>query len=168
LPDGYPLAADAHTVLAQTHPCGFQEAVACTLERLDITSGGMARTYPLPAGRAPTSAVIFSPDGRLAAFQLTRATKDPRFSTGHPAPPSDVAILHLDTGQLDIVPNLELAPKTGAGLAFDNTGSSLFITLSEGDHGQLLIWQHDMSGPALVTTVPGPITGAPPLLVLNQ
>lgn len=168
LPDGFPLAADAHALLVQTAACGFQEQVACTLKRVDLATATATRTYRLPVGRGVTSLVMLSPDGRLAAFQLTRVTQDPRFSTGHPAPPSDVVILQLDTGQLDVIPHLELAPKTEAGLAFDNTGTSLFITTSEGDHGQLLIWQHGMSGPALVTTMPGPITGAPPVLVLGQ
>lgn len=168
LPAGFPLAADAHAVLVQTVGCGSQEQVACTLERVDLATATTTRSYPLPVGRGITSEVTLSPDGRLAAFRLSRATQDPRFSTGHPAPPSDVVILHLDTGELDVVPHLELAPKTEAGLAFDNIGTSLFITTSEGDHGQLLIWQHGMSGPALVTTVPGPIAGAPPLLVVGE
>lgn len=168
LPDGYPLAAGADAMLAQTTGCGLQEEVACTLKRVDLATAVTTRSYPLPVGRAITSVVILSPDGRLAAFQLARASQDPRFSTGHPAPPSDVVILHLDTGVLDVVPNLELAPKSQAGLAFDTAGTSLFITTSEGDHGQLLIWQDGMSGPARVATVPGPITGAPPLLVLGR
>jgi hypothetical protein len=168
LPDGFPLAADEHAVLLQQAAgCGFQEKVACTLERVDLATATMVRSYPLPVGRDVTSEVALSPDGNLAAFQLTRATQDPRFNTGHPAPPSDVVVLHLDTGELDVVPHLELAPKTQAGLAFDNTSASLFITTGEGDHGELLIWRHGMSGPAVVTTVPGPIAGAPPILVLG-
>ncbi len=168
LGDGYPLAADGHSVLTQPRSCGTQDTTACTLEGIDITTAKTLRTYSLPVGRAITSEVSLSADGRLASFQLTRTNQDPRFASGHPAPPSDVAILHLDTGRIDVVPGLEMAPKTQAGVAFDSTDSSIFITVSQGDHGQLLIWQTGMPGPALITTVAGPIAGPPPLLVLGQ
>jgi hypothetical protein len=108
---------------------------------------------------------VFSPSGAVAAFQLARARPDPRVTTGHPLPPADVAVLHLRTGRLDIVPGLELPPGTGAGLAFDATGSWLLATVSEGDHGELLAWRHGMPGPALVTRLPGPLMAPPPLLV---
>jgi len=116
----------------------------------------------LPAGRVPVSDAVFSPSGAVAAFQLARARPDPRFPTGHPA---DVAVLHLNTGRADIVPGLELPPGTGAGLAFDPTGNWLLATVSEGDHGELLAWRHGMPGPALMTSLPGPLMTAPPLLV---
>jgi hypothetical protein len=127
-------------------------------------TGRPRATFVLPAGRVPVSGAVFSPDGTTAAFQLTRARQDPRFATGRPYP-SDVAVLHLDTGSLDIVPGLELPPGAGAGLAFDGTGSWLLVTVSEGDHGELLAWRRGMPGPALVARLPGPFMAAPPLLL---
>jgi hypothetical protein len=108
---------------------------------------------------------VLSPSGTVAAFQLARASRDPRFTAGRPLPPADVAVLHLRTGRLDIVPGLELPPRTGAGLAFGPTGSWLLATVSEGDHGELLAWRHGMAGPALVTSLPGPLMAPPPLLL---
>ena len=118
----------------------------------------------LPPGRVPVSDAVFSPDGALAAFQLARARQDPRFSTGVPVPPSDVVVLHLYTGSLDIVPGLELPPQAQTGLAFDATGSWLLATVSEGNGGELLAWRHGMPGPALLTSLPGPLADPPPLL----
>jgi hypothetical protein len=75
-----------------------------------------------------------------------------------------VVVLHLRTGRLDMVPGLELPPGTWAGLAFDATGNWLLATVSEGSHGELLGWRQGMPGPALVTSLPGPLEGPPPLL----
>ncbi len=117
----------------------------------------------MPTG-GDLSSPVFSPDGTLAAFQLARARRDPRFAAAPLGPPSDVVVLNLRTGKLDIVPGLELPPATWAGLAFDPTGRWLLTTVSEGDHGDLLAWRPGLPGPALVTSLPGPLAEAPPLL----
>jgi len=136
----------------------------CIMESINLTTGRPTAMVELPPGRVPVSDAVFSPDGALAAFQLARARQDPRFSTGVPVPPSDVVVLHLYTGSLDIVPGLELPPQAQTGLAFDATGRWLLATVSEGDHGGLLAWRPGMPGPALVTSLPGPLDPAPPLL----
>jgi hypothetical protein len=160
---GSPLGAAAGVVLVSLPGCGAPLTNRrCTLESIGLTTGRPTATFTLPAGRVPVSDAVFSPSGAVAAFQLARARPDPRFPTGHPA---DVAVLHLNTGRADIVPGLELPPGTGAGLAFDPTGNWLLATVSEGDHGELLAWRHGMPGPALMTSLPGPLMTAPPLLV---
>ena len=118
----------------------------------------------MPAGRIPISDAVFNNGGTEAAFLLARASQDPRYTTGWPYPPADVVVLHLRTGSLDIVPGLELPPATWAGLAFDATGRWLLTTVSQGGRGELLAWRQGMPGPALVTTLPGPLVTAPPLL----
>jgi hypothetical protein len=159
------LSAQGRDLVVESQSCGIQPTpTVCTLERLDLATGHSIRKYPLPAGRQPVSGAVYSPDGRMLAFQVTETKDDPRFET--PFPPSDLAILHLDTGRLVIVPNLELAPKSSVGLAFDATGRSLLALLDEGDHGELLMWQEGMSAPALVVTVPGPFA-APPAVLLT-
>ena len=170
LGEGLPLGAADHVLLVSPHGCGATPAHAtCTLESISLTTGRPLTTVELPAGRVPASgdlpSPVFSPDGTLAAFQLARARPDPRSAAPSPVPPSDVAILHLRTGRLDIVPGLELPPETWAGLAFDATGSWLLATVSEGDRGELLAWRPGMPGPALVTSLPGPLVEAPPLLL---
>jgi hypothetical protein len=163
---GSPLGAAAGVVLVSLAGCGAPlTSRVCTLESISLRTGQPTASFELPAGRVPVSNAVFSPSGTVAAFQLARASRDPRFTTGRPLPPADVAVLHLRTGRLDIVPGLELPPGTGAGLAFDATGSWLLATVSEGDHGELLAWRHGMEGPALVTSLPGPLMAPPPLLL---
>jgi hypothetical protein len=166
---GSPMGAAGHVLLVSLHGCAASPAHStCTLESINLNMGRPAATVELPAGRVPVwgdvPSPVFSPVGTLAAFQLARARPDPRFAAAAPGPPSDVAVLHLRTGRLDIVPGLELPPRTWAGLAFDATGSRLLATVSEGDRGELLAWRQGMPGPALVTSLPGPLVGPPPLL----
>jgi hypothetical protein len=165
LAEATPLGATGHVVLVSLPDCGaLLTHRTCTLESIDLTTGRPAARFELPAGRVPISDAVFSPGGTKAAFQLTRASQDPRFTTGWPYPPADVVVLHLHTGSLDTVPGLELPPATWAGLAFDATGRWLLTTVSEGERGELLAWRQGMPGPALVTTLPGPLATAPPLL----
>jgi hypothetical protein len=166
---GSPMGAAGHVLLVSLPGCAAPPAHStCTLESVNLTTGRPAATAELPAGRVPVwgdlPSPVFSPAGTLAAFQLARARPDPRFAAAFPGPPSDVAVLHLRTGRVDIVPGLELPPGTWAGLGFDPTGSWLLATVSEGDHGELLAWRPGMPGPALVTSLPGPLVEAPPLL----
>ena len=161
---GSPLGAGAGVVLVSLPGCGAPlTSRVCTLESIDLTTGKPTATFELPAGRVPVSDAVFSAGGTAAAFQLARAGRDPRFTAGRP--PADVVVLDLHTGRLDLVPGLELPPGTGAGLAFDASGSWLLATVSEGDHGELLAWRQGMPGPALVTRLPGPLMAPPPLLL---
>jgi hypothetical protein len=168
--DGFPMGAADHVLLVSRRGC-YAAAThsTCTMESVDLNTGRPLATIKLPAGRVPTggdiSSPVFSPDGTLAAFQLARARRDPRFAAVPLGPPSDVVVLNLRTGKLDIVPGLELPPATWAGLAFDPTGRWLLATVSEGDHGDLLAWRPGMPGPALMASLPGPLAEAPPLLL---
>jgi hypothetical protein len=164
---GRPLAADrAYLLLQLLDPCDVGVATtSCTVARVDVRTGQVHGRYQLPEGRVPASAGSLSRDGRLAVFQLARAHPDPRFDTGHPGPPSDIALLHLDTGQLEIVPGLELAPKTAAGLIFAEDGSWVLATVSDGDHTHLLAWHPGLGAPQSVARLSGPVPWAPPLLI---
>jgi hypothetical protein len=162
---GLPLGAAGHVVLVSRHDCGVPPTPGtCVLESIDLRTGRRTARVELPAGRVPVSAAAVSPDGTAAAFQLARARPDPRFTTGRPFPPADVAVLHIPAGSLDIVPGLELPPRTAAGMAFGSTGSLLLVTVNQGDRGELLAWRRGMPGPALVAGLPGPLMVAPPLL----
>ena len=163
---GYPMGATGHVVLVSLPGCQVQvtDGARCALRSIDLMTRRPRATFVMPAGRVPVSDAVFSPNGTTAAFQLAWTGQDPRFATGPPFP-SDVAVLHLDTGSLDIVPGLELPPGARAGLAFDSTGRWLLVTVSEGNRGELLDWRRGMPGPALVTSLPGPLMAAPPLLL---
>ncbi len=163
---GRPLAADRVQVLLLSGRCDQGQALpSCTVARVDVRSGQVRDRYPLPGGRVPASAGVVSRDGRLVAFQLARVYADPRFDPGHPLPPSDLAVLHLDTGQLNTVPGLEFAPKTAAGLVFGADSYWLFATVSDGDHAHLLAWHPGLDAPQSVARLPGPVAWAPPLLI---
>ncbi|HEV7656786.1 MAG TPA: hypothetical protein VGP36_18900 [Mycobacteriales bacterium] len=163
---GIPLAVDRSDLLLQLGSCALGRATAsCTIARIDLRTGHQGSRYVLPTGRVPVSAGSVSRDGRLAVFQLARAHTDPRFDPGHPIPPADIALLHLDTGRLDIVPNLELAPKTDAGLVIADDGSWLFVAVNDGDHTHLLAWHPGLDAPRSVARLPGPINGTPSLLI---
>ncbi len=169
LGDGFPMGAADHVLLVSLGGCTETAThSACRLESFNLNTGRPIATIKLPAGRFPTggdlSSPVFSPNGTLAAFQLARSKRDPRFASVFPNPPSDVVVLNLRTGKLDVVPGLELPPATWAGLAFDSTGRWLLATVSEGSYGDLLAWRPGMPGPALVTSLPGPLDEAPPLL----
>jgi hypothetical protein len=172
LATGLPIGAGGHVVLVARPGCGAPPTHStCTLEGIDLKTGRATARFELPAGRAPVSDAVFSPDGTAAAFQLARARQDLRSTTRRPARPADVAVLHLpkaghhlQKGGFDIVPGLELPPGTGAGLAWDATGSLLLATVNEGNRGALLAWRQGMPGPALVAELPGPLMVAPPLL----
>jgi hypothetical protein len=109
-----------------------------------------------------------SPDGQLLAFALQRAAPDPRYDPGHPLPPSDLAVLHLDSGQLQLVPGLELAPKSPAGYAFSADSRWLVIALNEGVRTRLLVWQPGSSKPMQSPAeLPGKLATRPPIVVLR-
>ena len=137
----------------------------CVLTRVD-TAGGSLRRYPLPAGRAPTSPAVLSPDGRRLVVQVSRPEPDLRFGVGHPGGPSDLAVLDLRSGELTVVPGVELAPKTQAGLAFDSRSRWLVIAVDEGPRVRLLVWRPGMSRPmASKARLPGAVYTVPVLVL---
>jgi hypothetical protein len=162
---GWPLAADQAHLMLLLGPCNMgQAAPSCTVARVDVRTGQVRGRYPLPNGRVPVSTGSLSRNGRQAVFQLARVDPDPRFDPGHLSPPSDIVVLHLDTGRLEIVPGLELAPKTSAGLTGEG-GNWIFATVSDGDHAHVLAWHSGLGAPQSVARLSGPVASAPPLLL---
>jgi len=122
-------------------------ASTCALMWTRTRVGAAARSFPLPAGRALASEVVLSANGQYAAFQLSRPDPDPRYDPGHPGGPSDLAVQDLRTGTLSLVPGVELAPKSTAGLAFSRDGRWLVIALNEGRRARLLVWRPGLDRP---------------------
>ena len=122
----------------------------------------------MPPGRYPSSGATISDGGRYLAFQLARPGPDPRFEMGHPGGPSDIAVLDLGSGHLTVVPGVELAPKSSAGLAFSAGGEWLVITLNEGSRTRLLVWRPGLDrareSPA---SLPGKVLYNVPVLVTS-
>lgn len=147
--------AVAHGVVVWTDGCDVSVIRPCTLHRRSV-HGARTDSYRLP--RPPGfSAAALSPDGRLLAFALERRGQDPRYEQGHPLPPADIAVLHLDTGTLEIVPGIELPAKTVLALAFSRDDRWLMIALDAGSRTRLLAWRSHLPHPYETRPVPGPV-----------
>ncbi len=166
------LAAVDRSSIREVHPVGLGEFLAgndafvlydsCVdNERCVITqrrADGTQRRFALPAGRVPYSAAVLSDDRRLVAFQLARARPDGAYAVDHPGNPSDLAVLDMVTGKIEVLRGLELAPKSQANLAFSRDSRWLLISLNEGDRGRLLVWRSGWPGPQQSPTMlPGTI-----------
>ena len=139
------------------------DVLDCVVHRRLLSTGATA-DYALP--RAPHSLEgVFSPDGRLLAFPLDRPEPDPRFTANNPFPPADIAMLHLDTGRLDIVPGLEIPAQAGAALAFSNDNRWLVICLDEGSNARILAWRPGLASPYETVQVPARSLGGAPLMI---
>jgi hypothetical protein len=164
LGSGHPLAAGRTDLLLLTGACAPGSAASCSITRVDIRTGRVLGRHPLPRRRVPVSPGSLSSDGKRVAFQLARPFADTRPGPGHPRAPSDVAVLRLDDGRLEIVPGLVMAPRSGAGLVFAGTDSWLFVSVSHGHHSHVYGWRPGVPGPLAVTRLPGPVAWAPPLV----
>ncbi|HEY3561353.1 MAG TPA: hypothetical protein VGL05_28005 [Kribbella sp.] len=160
---GWPLAAGFGQVFWTTG-CQMGEGNPCTLHRHSVT-GTSTATYPLP--RTACCGVV-SPDGKKLALLLQRATTDQRFSDSHPMPPSDLAILNLTTGQLNVVPGIELPAKSQPGLTFTADGTWLVVALDAGQKTRLLAWRPGLQKPYETTPIPGLVRGPPTLVTTTQ
>lgn len=170
IPGATPVAVGDDFVLSMGQ-CASPYTVSsrrCVLHRFG-TGTGRDEKYTLPPGRVPFGPATLSRDGRFAAFQLGRAHQDSQYSTGHPGPPSEVAILDLASGDLMIVPDLVLAPKTFVGMGFAPHHDWLLLAVNDGRYGSLLAW-HLGSDRLLLCPgrLPGPLSSAPPLLVMTR
>ncbi|MGH3501370.1 MAG: hypothetical protein ACRDQA_10855 [Nocardioidaceae bacterium] len=173
IPGASPLAVTDDFVL-WTQNCASPYTTAssppCVLHRAGPgVHAGRDDTYTLPRGRVPFGRGAVSTDGRFAAFQLGKTHQDGRYNMGHPGPPSQVAVLDLSSGKLQVVPSLELAPKTLVGMAFAPDSGWLLLAVNEGRHGRLLAWRL-LSNRLLRCPgkLPGPLSSAPPLLAMAR
>jgi len=157
---GWPLAVGGGLVV-WTRGCDAVHDKPCTLHRTSVTAGPTAN-YRLPR---PAFDGVISPDKRLFALTLERPARDTRFE-GHPIPPSDIAVLHLDTRRLEIVPGIEVPAKIFPGRAFSADSRWLVIALDAGPKTRLLAWRSGLAKPYESKRVAGPIMDPPPILVL--
>jgi hypothetical protein len=158
------LVAVGDGLVMWTVGCDPSSDKPCTLYRR-LVAGGTTSSYRLP--RPPGFAIgVLSPNGRQVAFVLERAGQDPRYQIGHPIPPSDIAILHLDTGRLEIVPGIETPAKMSPSLAFSADGRWLLIALDAGSKTRLLAWRSGLARPYETTPIAGQGLGPPPIAAL--
>ncbi len=162
LGEGSVLAA-GHGLVLWTEGCDFagDKPQPCTLHRRSVT-GAATSSYHLP--RPPVTGVV-SRDGRRVAFTLVRAGPDPRYQPVIPLP-NDIAILHLDTGALEIVPGIETPAKMPLGLVFSADGRWLVIALDAGSKTRLLAWRPGLAHPYESIPIAGKGLGMAPIVVL--
>jgi len=158
----WPLATGSGQVIWSSG-CDPTSDKPCTLHRRLITTGATA-SYRLPRPACCGTGIV-SADGKLLAFLLDRATTDPRYE-GHSIPPGDVAVLHLDTRRLEIVPGIEIPAKMSPGLAFSADGRWLAIALNAGTRTRLLAWRSGLRHPYETMPIPGQVLGSPTLVML--
>ncbi len=133
------LAVDRGVLLWLDRPC--TASADCQLHRLDLASGAVTvRGYRLPVQTSIVGGVL-SPDGRTLAFPLARLYEGPHIDDAGFGPPLDVAVLHLDSGQLETVGGLTLPPTELPGLTFTGNGNWLVIVVNQGRGTELLLWR---------------------------
>src|SRR6185503_13418052 len=85
--------ASQNVLVWTSQPCSA--ATTCQLHTYDVrTETDTTRGYALPV-EAGLAGGVLSPDGHRLAFQLTRMTADPRYTTTLPGAPSDLVLLDL-------------------------------------------------------------------------
>ena len=157
------LVAVGDGLVLWTVGCEPSSGKPCTLYRR-LVAGGTTSGYRLPRPGFPIG--VLSANASEVAFELERASQDPRYDIGHPIPPSDIAILHLDTGRLEIVPGIETPAKIPPSLAFSADGRWLLIALDAGSKTRLLAWRSGLAHPYETTPIAGQTLGAPPIAAL--
>lgn len=166
---GIPMGVAGHTLLVESTSCQDSSPPPkdCWLTRVDLSTGRTTNTFLIAAHTHPDyGTAVLSSDQKVAAFKLARDAPDPRFKQSPLA--SDIAILHLDTSRLDIIPGLELSPAASAGLAFDATGTAVLVTVSLGDRLELLGWKPGMPAPGLIAQVTGAFDNTTPSVLLTR
>jgi hypothetical protein len=134
------------------------------LHRRELSTGSTT-TYRLSRQASCGGQGIVSADGKRLAFTLERTKTYPLFE-GHPTPPSDLAVLQLDTGRLEIVPGIEIPVGTSPGLAFAADGRWLAIALDAGTRIRLLAWRSGLRHPYETNAIAGQAGWAPTLAML--
>jgi hypothetical protein len=163
LGEGQPVAVGDGIVL-WTIGCDPSSNKPCTLHRRSV-AGGTTSSYRLPRPPGFASGLL-SPNGRQVAFVLERAEQDPRYDIGNPIPPTDIVILHLDTGRLEIVPGIEAPATMSPSLAFSADGRWLLIALDAGSKTRLLAWRSGLAYPYETTRIADQGLGAAPIAAL--
>jgi hypothetical protein len=161
--EGAPVAADDR-MLVWTGTCE-NPSNPCPVHRRMLATG-VTTDYVAPRSPRPLDGAI-SHDGKRLAFTLRRAQPDPRFVDEHPAPPADVAILHFDTGRVDIVPGVELPPQAYVTLAYSPDDRWLVIALNAGPATRLLAWRPGLAHPYECPSMPAKALYAPPIEMLG-
>jgi hypothetical protein len=156
----YPIATGGGQVV-WTSGCDPDQDRACTLHRTPRPAF-QPWLYTLPR---PAFAGAVSSDGNEVALVLERPPAGQRY-TGHPFPPSEIAVLNLLTGGLYRVPGLLIPAKASPGLAFSADGRWLAIALDAGTKTRLLAWHPGLGRAYEMAPLSGGNYGSPPLVLM--
>jgi hypothetical protein len=135
------------------------------LHRRELSTGSTT-SYRLSRQASCGGQGVVSADGKRLAFTLARTRTYPLYE-GHPVPPSDLAVLQLDTGRLEIVPGIEIPAGISPGLAFSADGRWLAIALDAGTRIRLLAWRPGLRHPYETNAIAGQAGLSPTLAMLS-
>lgn len=132
------LVAASDAVAVTANDC--EQAPVCRLS-VGPPDGPVAAVHALPGGRVLRSAGVLSPDGRRLAVQVSSTGRD---GVWPPTASSEVAVLDLRSGRLQVVGGLEVPPRATVGLAFSRDGRWLVLAAGYGTHTHLLVWREGL------------------------
>jgi hypothetical protein len=130
----------------------FCQEGPCVLQHRPIAGGEVDRKV-LPN---PVCCGVVSADGEQVALVVDRGTA------------RDIAVLHLRTGELDVVPGVELPAQSHPGLAWTRNGEWLVMALDAGTRTRLLAWRADLTRPVETTALEGPVEDPPSLVITSR
>ena len=161
------LLAAGHGVVLWAVGCDPGIPEPCTL-RSRAVAGGRVNSYRLPRPPGLAGPSVLSADGRLLTVPIERAGPDPRYQSGHPLPPSEIAIVRLGSGKVQIVPGIELPAKTSPGLAFSADDRWLLISIDAGTRIRLLAWRSGLIHPYETAPIAATVVQSAPVAVINS
>lgn len=147
--NSFSVTVSGHRALWNSTACS--DTGPCRLHTFDLARGTTTeRNYYLPMESNFNGAVL-SPDGVQLAYGLAQETQDRNYrSESSNGTPTNLVVLDLQTGNVDPIPNLELAPgSTPAELSFSPDGRTLLIGLDADGGTMLLSWESGLTKPVL-------------------
>lgn len=136
--------ASSAVVLWTDKPC--ESTDLCQIHRYDLATGSSSvRGYALPKGRYFGASTV-SPDGTKLVGQLNRDDINHKFSPSAGLP-SDIAVLDLVSGAMQVVPGIELSAQSNAALTYSNDSKWLVIGLNTGAKIALYVWKPGLEHP---------------------
>jgi hypothetical protein len=162
LGEGWLMTAVGDTVIWRDS-CYDDTKSVCHLQYAALSQPRRVHSIALPIGRFPTAKGTASPDGRLLAFPLLQTAADASYPDG--GAPAEVAVADLVTGQVKVVPGVQLPSNPPPGLAFSADSRWLIIAVNAGPRVRLLAWRPGLARPQETAAVAVRASGQPSILV---